>query len=74
VLCHVVLNLHETKYGMQPIEEILRELMKHGFERMCIAYERLGAKVCFLFIYGIMYILIYIYKSRYTYYNLFLCL
>jgi hypothetical protein len=73
VLCHVVLNMQETKYGMQPTEEILREFMKHGFERMCIVYERLGAKVCF-FIYAIMYILLYIYKCRYTYYNLFLCL
>jgi hypothetical protein len=59
VLCHVVLNMQETKYGMQPTKEILREFMKHGFERMCIVYERLGAKVCF-FIYAIMYILLYI--------------
>jgi hypothetical protein len=59
MLCHVVLNMQETKYGMQTSEEILREFMKHGFERMCIVYERLGAKVCF-FIYAIMYILLYI--------------
>jgi hypothetical protein len=59
MLCHVVLNMQETKYGMQTSEEILREFMKHGFERMCIVYERLGAKVCF-FIYTIMYILLYI--------------
>ena len=26
---------------------------EHGFERMCIFYERLGSKVCF-FIYAIM--------------------
>jgi hypothetical protein len=32
--------------------------MKHGFKRMCIVYERLGAKVCF-FIYAIMYILLW---------------
>jgi hypothetical protein len=60
VLCHDILNMQETKYEMQPIEEILRECMKHDFERMCIVYERLGAKVCFL-IYTIMYILLYMY-------------
>jgi hypothetical protein len=57
VLCHGVLNMQETKYGMQPTKEILREGMKHGFKRMCIVYERLVAKVCF-FIYVIMYILL----------------
>jgi hypothetical protein len=45
MLCHVILNMQETKYGMHTSEEILREFMKHGFERMCIVYERLGAKV-----------------------------
>jgi hypothetical protein len=57
--CHVILNMQEAKYGMQASKEILREFKKHGFERMCIVYERLGAKVCF-FIYAIMYILLYI--------------
>ena len=47
MLCHVVLNIQETKYGTQTSANILREFMKHGFERMCIFYERLGAKVCF---------------------------
>jgi hypothetical protein len=51
--------MQEAKYGMQASKEILREFKKHGFERMCIVYERLGAKVCF-FIYAIMYILLYI--------------
>jgi hypothetical protein len=42
-------------------KEILREGMKHGFERMCIVYERLVAKVCFfIYLYAIMYILLYI--------------
>jgi hypothetical protein len=71
MIFHVVLNMEETKYGMHTSEEILREVLKHGFERMCIFYERLGAKVCF-FIYAIVYILVY--KCTYTYYNLFLCL
>jgi hypothetical protein len=73
MLCHVVLNMQETKHGMQTSEEILREITKHGFERMCIVYERLGANV-FFYIYAIMYIQLYIYKCIYTYYNLFLCL
>jgi len=45
--------------------------MWHGFEIMCIVYERLSSMVCF-FIYAFMYILLY--KCRYTYYTLFLCL
>ena len=57
-LCHGVLNMQETKYGMQPIEEILRKFMKHGFEIMYIFYERLDAKVC-SFNHAIMYILLY---------------
>jgi hypothetical protein len=63
MICHDILNMQETKYGMQPTKEFLREGMKHGFERMCIVYERLGAKV-FFFDYSIIYI----------YYSLFLCL
>ena len=59
MLCHVVLNMQETKYGMQTLEDIFREFMKHGFERMCIVYEILGAKVCY-FIYAIMYTLLYV--------------
>jgi hypothetical protein len=42
VLCHGLLNMHETKYGMQSTEEILREGMKHGFERMCIFLSKTG--------------------------------
>jgi hypothetical protein len=55
VLCHDVLNMQETKYGVQPTKDILREGMKHDFERMCIVYERLISMVCVL-IYAIMYI------------------
>jgi len=52
----------------------LREFMKHGFERICILYERVGAKVCFSYLHNNVYSTIYIYKCRYNYYNLFLCL
>jgi hypothetical protein len=47
VLRHGVLNMQETKYGMQPTKHSLRDGMKHGFERICIVYERLTAMVCF---------------------------
>ena len=57
-----VLNMQGTKYGMQTSERILREFMKHGFKRMCIVYERLGANVCFF----------YLRNHVYIYYNLFL--
>jgi hypothetical protein len=53
MLCHGVLNMHEIKYGMLPIEDNLRECMKHGFKRIRIVYEKLGANICF-FIYAIM--------------------
>jgi hypothetical protein len=59
VLCHVILNMQEINYGMQPTKEILREFIKLGFEKMCIVCEILGAKVIF-FIYVIIYILLYI--------------
>ena len=72
MLCRGILNMQETKYGMQTLEEILREFMKHGFERMCVVYERLGAKVCFFYLRNHVYSTIY--KCRYTYYRLFLCL
>jgi hypothetical protein len=62
VVFHGVLNMQETNYGVQPTNEILREGMKHEFERMCIFYERLDAKVCFfLFTQSYIYIYIYIY-------------
>ena len=50
---------------------LTRELMKHDFERMCIVYE-IGIAMVHFFIYTIVYILLY--KCRYTYYTLFLCL
>ena len=42
--------MQETKYGTTPIDEILKDGMVHGFERMCIVYESIVAMVChFLF-------------------------
>jgi hypothetical protein len=41
--------MQETKYGMHPIKDILRECTKHGFGRMCIVYERFGVRYVLLF-------------------------
>ena len=39
MLCHVVLNMQETKYGVEPNETILKTSMIHGFETMCDVHE-----------------------------------
>ena len=36
MICAVAQNLHGTKYGVDPIEELLMNGMRYGFERMCI--------------------------------------
>ena len=41
--------MQETKYGTTPIDEILKDGMLHGFERMCIVYESIVAMVCHFF-------------------------
>jgi hypothetical protein len=40
--------MHETKYGVDPTKDILRDGMKYGFEIMCISHEVIGAMVHFL--------------------------
>ena len=60
----------ETKYSVDPIEEILRDGMQYGFKRMCIIHEVMDVMV--FFVYAIAYKKIY--KCRYTYKTLFLCL
>ena len=35
--------MEETKYGVNPRKEILRDGMKYGFERMCIIHEVMDA-------------------------------
>ena len=42
-----LLNMQEIKYGVDPIEELLRDGMKYGFERICITHEAMDAMVCF---------------------------
>ena len=37
--------MQETKYGTAPTDEILKDGMLHGFERMCIVYESIAAMV-----------------------------
>ena len=41
--------MQETKYGTAPTDEILKDCMVHGFERMCIVYESIVAMVRRLF-------------------------
>ena len=41
--------MQETKYGTTPTDEILKDGMLHGFERMCIVYESIVAMVRHLF-------------------------
>ena len=56
--------MQETKYGLDPTEEILRDGMQNGFERICITHETMDVVVRF-FIYAFMYKTLY--KCRYTY-------
>jgi len=50
--------LQETKYGTAPTDEILKDGMVHGFERMCIVYESIVAMVRhFSFRFTLMYII-----------------
>ena len=37
--CHGILNMQETKYGVEPNEIILKIGMRHGFEEMCDIHE-----------------------------------
>ena len=49
MICYGVYNLQETKYGTVPTDQILKDGMLHGFERMCIVYESIVALVHHLF-------------------------
>ena len=40
-----VYNLQETKYGTASTDQILKDGMLHGFERMCIVYDSIFAMV-----------------------------
>jgi len=44
---HGVLNMYKTKYGVEPIEEISRDNLEHGFEIMFIVYETFASMICF---------------------------
>ena len=37
--------MQETKYGTVPTDEILKDGILHGFERMCIVHESIVAMV-----------------------------
>ena len=49
MICYGVYNLQETKYGAAPTDQILKDGMLHGFERMCIVHESIVALVRHLF-------------------------
>ena len=52
--------MQETKYGTAPTDEVLKDGMVHGFERMCIVYESIFALVHHFFsIYIDVYYLIF---------------
>ena len=58
MICYGVQNLQETKYGTAPTDEILKDGMIHGFERMYIVYESIVAMVNhFSFRFTLMYII-----------------
>ena len=71
MLCHGVLNMQETKYGVEPNEIILKTNMIHGFETMCDVHEATKALVYFFIHVVVMHILLY--KCMNTYYTLFPC-
>ena len=39
MLCHGILNMFQTKYGVERNEFILKTCMIHGFEEMCDVHE-----------------------------------
>ena len=41
--------MQETKYGVDPMKEILRDGMKYGFKRTCIIHEVMDVMIHFLF-------------------------
>ena len=69
MICHRILNMQETKYVVEPMEEILRNGMQHGFERVYIVYEPLTATVIFLLMQSCIfyYINVYILITLYVY-------
>ena len=46
---HDILNMQETKYGVEPNESILKAGMIHGFEEMCDVHEAIVALVHFFY-------------------------
>ena len=73
-----VKNLHETKYEEVPTEQLLRDGMRFGFQRMCIIQDTDIAFVCFSIYIMFMYIkdilVCVVYECIYTLYTIFLCL
>ena len=49
MLCHGILNMQETKYGVEPNEIILKTCMIREFEEMCGIHEPTVALVHFFY-------------------------
>ena len=39
MICHGILNIQETKYGVEPNEIILSTGKRRGFEATCVVHE-----------------------------------
>ena len=67
MLWHAIWNLFQTKYGVEPTNDILRDGMRNGFERMGIVYESLVDMERFLIYTPYIYIYIYIFSLHFVY-------
>lgn len=54
MLCDGVWNLEETKYRVEPNDDLLMTEMMNGFKNMCEVYDAIVELVHF-FIYAVMY-------------------
>jgi hypothetical protein len=53
MIFHAILNMQKTKYGEEPIENLVIIRMRQGFKTMCMVYESIASMVHF-FIYAII--------------------
>jgi hypothetical protein len=49
MICHGILNMYETKYGVDPNENILEIGMIHGFQQVYDVHETTIDLVCFFY-------------------------
>ena len=51
------MKLRETKYGVEPTEDLLTHGMRNGFENMCEVYDT-STELVHVFIYVVIYIIL----------------